>query len=200
MDLVDLKGVSEIVQSWLSSAAIVIGSLWALWRFVLQREAHPRIEFAVDLNVLGRVGDDRLVNVIATITNRGNVRHYLRDFWFVVNHRKASDPIKFGGAEIDGQVEFTRGTRKCYWIQEQSEKYFIDAGVTQKYTHVTTIPATSDFVLIYGRMRYPGFRERYQPVQQAFALPAAQDAPIRTRKRWWPVLAGFVAGAVIRRA
>jgi hypothetical protein len=125
--------------------------------------------------VLGRVGDEWLVNVIATITNRGTVRHFLRDFWFVVNHRSANEIITFGGPEIDRQVQFRESGGKCYWIEADTTKYFIDAGVTQKYTHVTTVPVSSDFILVYGRFKYPGLRTKYQSIQQAFALPAVKS-------------------------
>lgn len=64
------------------------------------------MEFGIELHVLGRVGNNVLVNVIAVVTNRGAVRHYLCDFWFVLNTLKTTDRIEFGGDEIDRQVRF----------------------------------------------------------------------------------------------
>lgn len=175
MDLDEIKTVSEIVESWISTAAVLVGGSWVLWRFVLQRESHPKIEFGLELHVLGRVRDELLVNVVAVITNRGTVRHYLRDFWFVLNHLSSNDDIATGGADIDGQVRFRAGDRRCYWIQADRNQYFIDAGVTQRYTHVMAIPAATKFAHVYGHFKYPDHGKRYQSVQQAFALP---DAPL----------------------
>jgi hypothetical protein len=174
MNLEELKTVSEVAGSWLSSLAILVGGGWVFWKFILQREAQPKIEIGLDLNVLGRVGDEWLIDVIAVVTNRGTVRHYLRDFWFDLNVLSPFDPIEIGDDEIDGQVRFRSPDRRRYWIAAERTGFFIDPSVTQRYTHVTTVPADVTFLLVYGRFRYP---KDYHPVERAFALPGAPGLP-----------------------
>jgi hypothetical protein len=186
MSLDEFKTVSEMVHAWFSIIAILIGGVWVLVRFVLQREAYAKMEFGLELHVLGRVGNDVLVNVIAVVTNRGAVRHYLHGFWFVLNALKTTDPIELGGDEIDGQVKFNLVTDKRYWIAEKPKtKYFIDPGATQRYVHVTKLPASVEFVLVYGRFQYPGCKKRYHSAQNAFALPALTTNPyIKISSPW----------------
>lgn len=198
MDLEELKTISEIVQTWISSLAVFVGGGWVLWRFVLQRESHPKIEFGLELQVLGQVRDTLLVNVVAVIANRGTVRHYLRDFWFVLNHLSDDDRIRIGGPEIDGQVQFNEGSRRCYWIQADKRKYFIDAGVTQRYTHVMAIPLPIKYAHVYGHFKYPGYRKRYQSVQQAFTLPDRRvESRGETRPRKRSAVIGVASASAI---
>ena len=177
MDLEEIKTVSEIIQSWCSTAAVLLGGGWVLWRFVLQREAHPKIEFAIELQVLGRVHDEWLINVIAVVTNRGTVRHYLCDFWFNLHPLSMNDQIEIGGSEIDGQVRFGRAARRRDWIAAGRTDFVIDPGVTLRDIHVTTVPLKTAFALVYGHFRYPGSGGTYHSAQQAFALsgPAAPN-------------------------
>jgi len=160
MDLDEIKTVSEIIQSWFSTAAVILGGGWVLWRFILQREAHPKIEFAIELQVLGRVHDEWLVNVIAVVTNRGTVRHYLCDFWFNLHPLSTNDRIVIGGPEIDCQVRFGPTERRRDWIAADRTDFFIDPGVTQRYIHVTAVPLRTAFALVYGHFRIRRQAER----------------------------------------
>jgi hypothetical protein len=182
LTLEQAKTISAIAQSACTVMAVLVGGIWAIWRYALKREAQPKIEFALELQPLGAIAEERLVNVIAVITNRGSVRHYLSDFWFDLRPLHESDPVIIGGPEIDGQVKFGRSERKRYWIRPSGKRFFIDPGVTQRYIHVTAIPLAARFVLVYGHFAYPG--SEYHSAQQAFDLPAVlpSASPLRLRK------------------
>ena len=181
LTLEQAKTISAIAQSACAVMAVLVGSIWAIWRYALKREAQPKIEFTLELQALGAIAEERLVNVVAVITNRGSVRHYLSDFWFNLHPMREGDPVIIGGPEIDGQVKFGRSERKRYWISPSRKRFFIDPGVTQRYIHVTTIPLAARFVLVYGHFAYPG--SEYHSAQQAFDLPAVPPAASLSRLR-----------------
>lgn len=75
-DACEWKSVAEIISNLVTALAVIAGGGWALWRFGIQREAHAKIEFGLQLNVLGRQGGSLLVEVIANVTNKGLVRQW----------------------------------------------------------------------------------------------------------------------------
>lgn len=199
------KSLSAIAQSVCAVIAVFVGGIWALWRYAFKREAQPKIEFALELQVLGAIESKRLVNVVAAITNRGSVRHYLNDFWFNLHPLRDVDSVVIGGVEIDGQVQFGQPDTKRYWITPSRKRFFIDPGVTQRYIHVAAISLSTRFVLVYGHFSYPGSGGReYHSVQQAFDLPAATRSATQSRaadKSRWLFLAvlGTVAWRLLSR-
>jgi hypothetical protein len=64
MSLDDWKTVAEIASNLATVAAVLVGGAWVLWKFGLQREAHAKIEFDLELNVLGFQGDYALFRQI----------------------------------------------------------------------------------------------------------------------------------------
>ena len=96
MTLANWKTASELVHNVITSLAVIVGGCWVLWRFVLQRERFSRIEFSLDLRLLGRSGDRLLVEPAAIVTNRGPVRHWLTDFRFDLHY------VPAGAAPLDG--------------------------------------------------------------------------------------------------
>jgi len=57
--------------------ALLIGSGFGFYRFILKKEFHPKIQFSVELNVIDRTSKGWLVEVIAFIENKGSVRHLI---------------------------------------------------------------------------------------------------------------------------
>ena len=55
MDINKLKTVMDIISAAITTLAIIAGGLWALRRYVFEKEGFPRIEFFVDANFDGLV-------------------------------------------------------------------------------------------------------------------------------------------------
>jgi hypothetical protein len=167
------KDLADIVKNVASAIAIVVGGGWALWRFVLQLEAHARIEFDLDLRVLGSQGERLLVEVLAIITNRGVVRHWLSDLRFDLHHLRRDQELVEGDDRINRQVLFDPLVRKRYWIPPVWRSSFIDPGVTQRYTYVTSIPADSSYLLLYAQFKYPDQESEFHTAQKTFRVGSA---------------------------
>jgi hypothetical protein len=61
--------------------AILIGGIWTFWRFVLNGEGKPKIQFDIDLRIVGRQDSKIIIEAIAIVHNKGKVRHYIKKFF-----------------------------------------------------------------------------------------------------------------------
>lgn len=135
--------------------AIILGGLWVLWIFFLERTLYAKIEFDVDLNLVGKQGDKLLVELTAYLTNKGKVRQKIREFEFTLLYLDENSSLSLGSEEeINQQVKFDK-LRKGHWKPSTWNYTFIDAGVRQRYTYITTAPSNAIFLLLYSRFKYP---------------------------------------------
>lgn len=129
MDWDTAKTVGNALQAFVTALAILIGSGWAFWKFLVQRESRAKIEFSLDLRIIGHLHGRILAEVVAVVSNRGLVRHWLSDFRFDVHYLTTEDQLIEGDERINQQVLFPRSAiRKRYWIPPKKNS-FIDPGV-----------------------------------------------------------------------
>lgn len=159
-----------IAKDIIAALAILIGGGWTLWKFVIQRESHPKIEFRLDLRVLGKFDDRILVETVAIVENKGLVRHYINDFSFDLLYLQEGDQLKVGDEKINGQVLFQKEISKKYWIPKQWYYSFIDSQVTQEYTFITSLPSNAEYALLYAQFHYPKSRGDFHTAQKTFNI------------------------------
>lgn len=165
MDLNDFHLLSGAIESIVQSAALIVTGVWVYRRFIRTREDRAKIEFDVDLKLLGLHDNKYLVEVRAGLKNIGAVRHYVNNFACDVLILKNSDPVVYGDERINNQVLFTKHNppsarntsdkaAKIIWIPHEWHKTFIDAGVHQQYTYLTSVPADTAFISVYSHFYY----------------------------------------------
>lgn len=162
----DLNIAMKIVET----LAIIVAGLWAFWRFILQRESHAKIEFDVNLEIIGYQNNQCLVEVIASITNKGNVRHIIRDFQFSMFTLSDIDTIVLGNDDINNQVKFKKIIDSRSWFPDSYNYSFIDSGVTQNYRHITAVPKETCFILLQSKFVYPDKNSGFHSAQKTFNL------------------------------
>ena len=161
----------EVLKNVVTTLAIIIGGGWTFWRYILQREGHSKIQFNVDFKIIGTHKDNYLVEVIAIVENKGMVRQYINDFRFDLLDLANNQPIVQGGDKINHQILFEKIIDKRYWIPAGWEYSFIDAGVTQHYTYVTSLPLDAKFALVFGHFKYPDGKDAFHTAQKTFPIP-----------------------------
>ena len=82
----DFKNLAEGVGASITALAVLVAGLWALRRYVFQREGSPRIEFFVDADFVGIHQDEWVVEILGLLKNVGAVPHRIK-------HLKFSDTI-----------------------------------------------------------------------------------------------------------
>jgi len=161
---------SDEIKNILTSIAIITGGAWTFWRYVLQREAHAKVEFNVDLKVIGLHKDNFIVEVIGIIENKGQVRKYLKDFHFDLLYLSDKHRIVEGDDKVNKQIIFEKVISDRYWIKPEWGYTFIDAGTTQYYTYTTYLPLDAKFALVFAKFKYPGIESDFHTSQKTIAI------------------------------
>jgi hypothetical protein len=132
-----------------------------------KRELLNKIVTSGRLRQLGTLKNSHIVEIIAIVENKGSVRHFVNDFKFDLLYLSKDHEIKEGDERINKQLLFEKIIDKRYWIPPSWYNSFIDAGIVQNYTYVTTIPIEAKFILVYAQFKYPGF-SRFLPIGRTF--------------------------------
>jgi hypothetical protein len=178
----DWENLADVVQGFSTAVAVIIGGLWVFWNFWLKRESHAKVQFDLDLQPFNTVSQDLIVDVVAMVENKGQVRHWLRDFKFdLLVHRCGVDVVE-GGERIGNQVLFEKVLANRYWVPDEWKATFIDAGCTQNYRYVAHIPRDTDLVLIYGRFKYPDEQSEFHTAQKVFDIRSLLACPTTSTK------------------
>ena len=172
----EVSGLNEIagaLASLATVAAIVAGGIWTYLNFGWRREGHPKIQFDVSAEVIGRSGDGLLLEVTATVKNLGLVRHRIMVFWFNLFILKDGADMVLGGPKLNNQVKFEPHLRRQYWMGK-GFRTFVDPGVEQVYRHATVVPADTAFVIVKSQFRYHAQRRARHTAQKALDIRQAK--------------------------
>ena len=167
----------EKLTSLIPVLAIILAGGWALYRFIIAREQYPKLQFNLDLNQLGMSRDKHIVEFIATITNKGIARQYIRNFTFNVLTFNDSLPFDLSDTSVEKRLRFHTFDKGLSWISSQHPA-FVDGGISQQFTYVTALDANVRFVMIYSKFDHDHKRwmwkssEHYR-IAKTFALAAS---------------------------
>jgi len=161
---------AEIVKNILTSVAILVGGSWTFWRFVLQREGQAKIEFNVDINVVGIHKNEFIVELTSTVQNKGLVRHYIKEFYFDLLYLSDKEEIEEGDKRINFQLLFKKIIDKRLWVPKDWYVPFIDAGVTQKFKYLTHLPVDTKFALLYTTFKHPDTKKDFHTAQKTIKV------------------------------
>ena len=163
-----MKDISEIIENLATALAIIIGGGWTLWRFGLFRERFAKMEFNLDCRFIGKSGNDYLIEIIATMENKGSVRQTIKKFTFDLLLFNETNVIDETIKKINYQVNFpNKKISRRPWVPNPWEETFIDAGTIQVYRYLTSIPADTEFISVYSKFIYPNSND-FHSAQMTF--------------------------------
>jgi hypothetical protein len=158
-----------------SSFGIIIGGGWVIWKFSIQREAHPKVEFDLECEVIGSQDRKKIIQITACLHNKGSVRHKIdgNEFYYKIRYLLHSDKVsngyeisagkndaQQGGKDEKIKVNQTRfktfevnGIKRSRWAPRY-EYTFIDPGVVQRYRSVVALPENVDFIVVRSYFKY----------------------------------------------
>lgn len=67
MDIMGIKTISDIVESGVKVAAIIIGAGWAYWKFVIQRASEPATDLDIGVNFVGKQDGKWIIEITVTL-------------------------------------------------------------------------------------------------------------------------------------
>lgn len=171
-----IQTLAPIAEHLATTLALVIGGVWALRKSLETREGHPKIEFGVDLLELGDQQGHTLLELSATVLNKGLVRHKIKDFKFDLYYLRAESNVEVSEA-LNGQVRFERALKDRVWLPLQDNDYtFVDPGIVQKYVYLASVPSEAAFVLLKSRFEYPDAESDFHSAQKAIRLVGQRSA------------------------
>jgi hypothetical protein len=176
------KNVAEGIQAIVTSAALIAGGIWALWRFVLTREGLPRIEPDLDLVFVHKQNKRWIVEIVAMLENKGKARLSIKEFVFELRYGLPTDEIESGRIlvedmfDVKAELNFPAHSEvKDAWLKND-ETIFLDPGVRQRHSLVASLPEEATIALAAIEFWYPN-KESELAVKLA-AVPKSNELPV----------------------
>lgn len=175
MDAETIDHLASALSSVATTIALLVGAIWAWHHFVRRRDLSPKVDLTVGVEFLGPHPDAscRLLQVTADLANSGTVRHEIASLTYSLRVLCEDDACASSEAVL-GQVVFpTSIVSKRRFFPEDWGGSFVDAGVTNTYRSVTTVPSKARFVLATARFVYAGDKASdFHMSERAFPVPA----------------------------
>jgi hypothetical protein len=173
MTIGEFRDLAQAVNAIVSSLTVIIGGSWAYWKFVIQKEREPRAEFDLSAEFIGHQNGKWVIEVSALLTNKGKVRHLIREPTINIRYITAADSVvESDDPALFGQVTFPHsiGRRKASW------EGFLDPGLEFRNSYVAYVPMDATFVLLlckfeYGRGKWPTQRVLKVPNAESVQMP-----------------------------
>jgi hypothetical protein len=165
--------LSEI-QSFITILAIILAGAWTLFRFGISREQYPKLQFELDLVKLGMSREKHIVELVATITNKGIARQYIHDFRFNILFFDDTMPFDLTDPKIEKRLKFHELDKGLKWVNSEYPA-FVDGGMSQQFTYVTAVERSVRFVMIYSKIDHESKkwwmkRSEHYRISKTFAI------------------------------
>jgi hypothetical protein len=108
----------------------------------------------VSVNFLGSKDEHALVELIATLENKGVVPLKIRNFSFKLLGLRPTAPWVRGGKEMRGQLKFPHLLEEGTFVPEDWAYTLVYPGVKTEYNYVAAIPSDVSYVRIQGDFEY----------------------------------------------
>lgn len=146
------------IESIATILALLVGAFWAIRLYLRQRENVPWIEFTADIAIIGKHGNDWIVELVALLENKGKVQHRLFGPHFALDALNQGDPLIVNTQQFNGQTQFPHSVLKGTFLPQSSAYFFVEPGVRAKYSYVTHVPANTRFLIMHTWFKYPDGR------------------------------------------
>lgn len=144
----------EIVKNLVTIIAIIIAGIWTMYRFGINREKYPKLQFELNLIITGKTSTNYILQLVAIIDNKGLTRQYINDFKFHLLYFNNDFKIVLDDEKINRQLKFKYLITNRDWLKPTTPP-FIDGGIKHKFTYNTAVDLNIDYVIIYSKFNYP---------------------------------------------
>jgi len=154
---VDVSSLFELIGKAVTGAAALAGAWWAFEKWLKRDEHFPRMFFEVTAAFLGVQDGQHVVEVVATLENKGVVPLKIKNFGFILRGLRASSQLKRGDQSVRGQLLFPDVLAEGPFVPTSWAYSFIYPGVKTEYNFVSFIPADVSFVRVQADFEYLSF-------------------------------------------
>lgn len=162
------------IPSVVTAVAVVCAGAWSLFRFGISRESYPKLQFDLELNQLGKSRNRNIVELIATITNKGISRQYIHLFKFNILVFDDTMPFDVGDSKIEKRLKFQELEKGLNWVSTKHPT-FIDGGMSHRFAYVTSLDENIKFVMLYSKFdqdekKWGMKRSEHYRISKTFAI------------------------------
>lgn len=170
----EFMNFAAALQSFATILSFIIGGIWVYTRYIRQRENTPNIESSAELNLIGEQAGWWIVELIATIENKGKVQHKMKEFRFDLNALCSDDQIDTS-EKWGGQVNFPHLVAEGSLLPTQSDFFFIDPGIKAKYSYVARVPRDATFLIFHCWFKYYDDPNLSHTAEKSISVPRLKE-------------------------
>lgn len=139
-----------------ATAAIVplAGAIWAIRKWLKKEELFPRIVFNIDAEVIGEQDNKIILDIIATIENKGMVPLKIKEFNYELTGIKRDESLTKNHSDVQHQLDFPHKLDSGSFLLDTWKHSFVQQDVSVHYNQITFIPNTISYILIRGAFKY----------------------------------------------
>src|SRR5271166_5969701 len=153
------KNLLGVALGAVQTIVVIVGAIWAYFRFFREGAHRPRIEFDIECSFMGPQQDRYVAAFTINATNRGNIEHRFPEI-----------RLRVRGITTDAALNAWNGCEPLLEFPEEEFKsvniipkkkgyYFVRPGVHQRLSFVTSVPASWKFVLAHASFIYKSSNE-----------------------------------------
>lgn len=170
------------VVTYAPTIALLVGGLWAYWRFVRERDRYPRVTLEAGIEQVAWFGDDRIVRVTVAVRNDGTVRLVIPKMRYSLRTLREGDVLEDGGADLLGQPVFPHvDIRRRPFTHPRHEYAFVDAGTATTFSSLARLPASAQVALVQVTLRYRDPRSDFHGAVAVLELPVRSQPAAASR-------------------
>jgi hypothetical protein len=166
----DWKNLTASIQSLVTALSLILAGLWACYRFGLFRERFSHIEFSADIELIGMKDGWWIAEVMAIIENKGRSLHEFKSIDFDLNALCDQESVELS-PRWNNQVHFQKNIAKESFRPSSTGHFFIDPGITAKYSHLTRVPTNARFLNVHCRFEYVDRRNCNHTAEKTIQVP-----------------------------
>jgi hypothetical protein len=170
----DIKTVASVIESFTKTAAIILGAIWAYWKFVRQRTHEPASDMDIEVEFVGLQDDKWIIEVTAVLKNIGQVQLRYQHFFVKVRYLTGEDRIEDSPIDkLKFQLHCPRSINERVGGKDRAfdNASWIDPKQEFKHRYVTFIPAEATFLWVQTSfIRLHGRKEKSNS-QRIFLVP-----------------------------
>jgi len=154
---------------------LVIAGFLAYRRYRARESSYARIETSAEISFIGQQDNFWIVELKATLNNKGNVQRRIHGFRFDLNAIHADDAIDVS-KKWGGQVNFANEIAKGSFVPPGYAYCVVGPSVAATYSYVARVPQWATFLILHCWFDYnPGFSHWFEKAVQVPTSTAPLD-------------------------
>jgi len=150
---------------FVATIAALIGGLWALTKYVIERGLVPAANLAIECEVIGEKSETAIIEMTVHIINLGSSVLVAKNIQLTLKTINSKDDLalyedhkKYGRLRFSNTlnkvIETGGGKRKLEPFILVPWDTFVQPGVDQKYSFVTTVSKEAEFLHAHAQFQY----------------------------------------------